>query len=366
MLTLVIATLAISSLSLFSLRKVAINFDLVDKPTCRKRHSGNVPFIGGIALYITLACIAFIAPDSIPNRNHFLGCGFVLTLIGTLDDKLDIRATTRLVILSSLSTWLVLSKNISISNLGNLLDGGDVIVMHGNTILTALAVIGCISAFNMVDGIDGLLGALASVTFGALSFLFYSAGEYSLASFCLIFVLALLPYILCNLDLIPRRSFKVFMGDSGSFLIGFTIIWLLIHSSQSIQGGTSKQVMSPVTALWIIAIPLMDMAMVMIRRVRKGKSPLKPDRLHLHHICTRLGLTARQTLILLFILSSVLAYFGVWAQMNGVKESLLLIAFLTLFVVYITIMNYIWRILVKVRVLFPPKAISRGLKDVVR
>ncbi|ALR16717.1 UDP-N-acetylglucosamine--undecaprenyl-phosphate N-acetylglucosaminephosphotransferase [Vibrio natriegens] len=366
MLTLVIATLAISSLSLLSLRKVAVNFDLVDKPSCRKRHIGNVPFIGGIALYITLACIAFIAPDLIPNRNHFLGCGLILTLIGTLDDKLDISATTRLAVLSSLSTWLVLSKNISISNLGNLLGNGDVLLVHGDTILTACAVIGCISAFNMVDGIDGLLGALASVTFGALSFLFYNAGEYSLASFCLIFVLALLPYILCNLELIPRRSFKVFMGDSGSFLIGFTIIWLLIHSSQSIQGGTTERVMSPVTALWLIAIPLMDMAMVMIRRVRKGKSPLKPDRLHLHHICTRLGLTSRQTLIFLFILSSILAYAGVWAQMNDIEESVVLIAFLTLFVAYITIMNYIWRILVKIRIIFPPKVISRGLKDVVR
>ncbi len=365
MLTLVVATLAISSLSLLSLRKVAVNFDLVDKPTCRKRHSGNVPFIGGIALYITLVCITLIAPELIPNRNHFLGCGFVLMFIGTLDDKLDISATMRLVILSALSTWLVLSKDISITNLGNLLDRGDILIMHGDTILTAFAVIGCISAFNMVDGIDGLLGALASVTFGALSYLFYSAGEYNLAAFCFLFVLALLPYILCNLDLIPKKSFKVFMGDSGSFLIGFTIIWLLIHSSQSIQGGTMKQVMKPVTALWIIAIPLMDMAMVMIRRIKKGNSPFRPDRLHLHHICTRLGLTARQTLILLFILSTFLACFGVWAQINEVKESLQIFVFLSLFVVYITIMNFIWKISVKVRQLLPAKAISKGLKDIV-
>ncbi|TON18332.1 undecaprenyl-phosphate alpha-N-acetylglucosaminyl 1-phosphate transferase, partial [Vibrio parahaemolyticus] len=92
----------------------------------------------------------------------------------------------------------------SLSNLGNLLGNGDVIVSHGNTLLTAAAVIGCISAFNMVDGIDGLLGALASVTFGALSFLFYQAGEGQLAFFCFVFVLALLPYILCNLELIPK------------------------------------------------------------------------------------------------------------------------------------------------------------------
>ncbi|TOE36250.1 undecaprenyl-phosphate alpha-N-acetylglucosaminyl 1-phosphate transferase, partial [Vibrio parahaemolyticus] len=78
-------------------------------------------------------------------------------------------ASTRLFVLCAISFWLVISKDISLSNLGNLLGNGDVIVSHGNTLLTAAAVIGCISAFNMVDGIDGLLGALASVTFGALS-----------------------------------------------------------------------------------------------------------------------------------------------------------------------------------------------------
>ncbi|HCE3708244.1 UDP-N-acetylglucosamine--undecaprenyl-phosphate N-acetylglucosaminephosphotransferase [Vibrio parahaemolyticus] len=365
MLSLVAATLAISAFSLLSLRRVALSYGLVDKPNTRKRHKGDVPFIGGIALYITLFSISFISPDLIPNRDHFLACGLILTAIGTVDDKLDIKASTRLFVLCAISFWLVISKDISLSNLGNLLGNGDVIVSHGNTLLTAAAVIGCISAFNMVDGIDGLLGALASVTFGALSFLFYQAGEGQLAFFCFVFVLALLPYILCNLELIPKRSFKVFMGDSGSFLIGFTIIWLLIHSSQHIDGGTKEPVMNPVTALWVVAIPLMDMAMVMVRRLRKGKSPLKPDRLHLHHICTRLGLTSRQTLLLLFLIATSFAVFGVVAQIMQISESVLLFAFLCLFGIYILMMSYIWKISVAIRKLRPPKLISKGLKDVV-
>ncbi|HCZ9264359.1 UDP-N-acetylglucosamine--undecaprenyl-phosphate N-acetylglucosaminephosphotransferase [Vibrio sp. sp1] len=344
MLILVAATLAISIFSLLSMRKVALNYGLVDKPSYRKRHKGDVPFIGGIALYITLFCVSLLYPNLIPNRDHYLVCGFILTLIGTLDDKLDISATARILVLTTLSVWLVQSKNISISNLGDLFAHGDIIVRHGDTLLTAAAVIGCISAFNMVDGIDGLLGALASVTFGALSYLFYLAGEEQLASFCLIFVISLLPYILCNLELIPRRSFKVFMGDSGSFLIGFTIIWLLIHSSQTIEGGTSSRVMKPVTALWIIAIPLMDMAMVMMRRMKKGKSPLKPDRLHLHHICMRLGLSSRQTLLLLFLLGVFLSTLGILGQVYNVNDSLMLLLFVTIFVGYMLIMKYIWRI----------------------
>lgn len=364
MLILVAATLTISIFTLLSLRKVALTYGLVDKPNTRKRHKGEVPFIGGIALYITLLCISFISPDLIPNRNHFLACGLVLTAIGTVDDKLDISASSRLIILCMISVWLVLSKGISLSNLGNLMGTGDVILTHGSTLLTATAVIGCISAFNMVDGIDGLLGALASVTFSALSLLFFYAGEIKLSIFCLVFVLAMVPYILCNLELIPKRSFKVFMGDSGSFLIGFTIIWLLIHSSQKVDGGTPYPIVSPVNALWIIAIPLMDMVMVMVRRIRKGKSPLKPDRLHLHHICTRLGLTPRQTLGLLSLNSAILACFGIWAQIQGIHEQVMLLAFISLFTVYMIFMSYIWRISVKIRKL-TRKMMAKEVENVV-
>lgn len=365
MLGIVATTLAISVFSLLSLRKVALTYGLVDKPNTRKRHKGDIPFIGGISLYITLFSISLISPDLIPNRDHFLISGLILTVIGTVDDKLDIKASTRLCVLLLISFWLVLSKDISLSNLGNLFGYGDVIISHGNTLLTAAAVIGCISAFNMVDGIDGLLGALASVTFASLSFLFYNANEMQLAFFCFIFVLALLPYILCNLDLIPKRSFKVFMGDSGSFLIGFTIIWLLIHSSQNITGGAKAHVMNPVTALWIVAIPLMDMAMVMVRRLRKRKSPFKPDRLHLHHICTRLGLTSHQTSLLLFVIACIFAAFGVGAQIMEVSESLLLMLFLGLFGLYILVMSYIWRISVKLRKHFLIKKSPKGIQDVV-
>ncbi|TOH52338.1 undecaprenyl-phosphate alpha-N-acetylglucosaminyl 1-phosphate transferase, partial [Vibrio parahaemolyticus] len=126
-----------------------------------------------------------------------------------------------------------------------------------------------------------------------------------------------------------------------------------------------EPVMNPVTALWIVAIPLMDMAMVMVRRLRKGKSPLKPDRLHLHHICTRLGLTSRQTLLLLFLIATSFAVFGIVAQIMQISESVLLFAFLCVFGIYILMMSYIWTISFAIIKLLPPKLISKGLKDVV-
>lgn len=91
-----------------------------------------------------------------------------------------------------------------------------------------------------------------------------------------------------NLGILGRER-KVFMGDAGSMMIGFAVIWLLLGASQD----PLETMMRPITALWLIAVPLMDMAAIMFRRVRRGDSPLKPDREHLHHIFQRLGFTSR-------------------------------------------------------------------------
>ena len=101
------------------------------------------------------------------------------------------------------------------------------------------------------------------------------------------------PYILLNLGALGRR-YKVFMGDAGSTMIGFTIIWILLETT---QGKTHP--ISPVTALWIIAIPLMDMVAIMYRRLRKGMSPFSPDRQHIHHLIMRAGFTSRRAFVLI-------------------------------------------------------------------
>ena len=104
-----------------------------------------------------------------------------------------------------------------------------------------------------------------------------------------------------NLGILGRR-YKVFMGDAGSTLIGFTVIWILLETT---QGKTHP--ISPVTALWIIAIPLMDMVAIMYRRLRKGMSPFSPDRQHIHHLIMRAGFTSRQAFVLITLAAALLA-----------------------------------------------------------
>lgn len=191
----------------------------------------------------------------------------------------------------------------------------------------------------MVDGIDGLLGGLSVVTFGGLGIMLNYDGQYNLAYICLMLVVVIIPYILLNLGAFGRKR-KVFMGDAGSMLIGFTVIWLLLLSSQN---GT-KPPLRPVTALWLIAVPLMDMASIMIRRIRRGDSPFKPDREHLHHIFQRLGLSSTQTLVTICTIASLYAGVGIYAEMVGVPEYIMLYSFLVCFCIYLMLLSYVWKI----------------------
>lgn len=134
---------------------------------------------------------------------------------------------------------------------------------------------------------------MSCVSFGALGLLLYLSGHHELAFWCFAMIATIVPYILLNLGILGRR-YKVFMGDAGSTLIGFTAIWLLLQSSQ----GKAHSI-NPVTALWIIAIPLMDMIAIMYRRLRKGMSPFSPDRQHIHHLIMRAGFTPRQAFVLI-------------------------------------------------------------------
>jgi UDP-GlcNAc:undecaprenyl-phosphate GlcNAc-1-phosphate transferase len=152
-------------------------------------------------------------------------------------------------------------------------------------------------------------------------------------------IAAIIPYILLNLGVLGPR-YKVFMGDAGSTLIGFTVIWILLQSTQ----GESHP-MNPVTALWLIAIPLMDMVAIMYRRLRKGMSPFSADRQHIHHLIMRAGFTSRQAFVLITVAAAILAGIGVVGEhLSFVPEWIMLALFFVAFLVYGICIKHAWRV----------------------
>lgn len=326
-----------SLVMLFIMRNFAKRIGLVDKPNIRKLHNGSIPLVGGISICVSLLYFLFENQDILHNTFLYTVSITILTIVGAIDDKLDVSYKFRFAIQVFLSVLVIALGGIKLRALGDIIGIGEIITLGwGGYIITVAAIVAAINAFNMVDGIDGLLGFLSIITFGALAILLTLDGQFNIAYLCLVLIVIIFPYVLLNLGAFGRKR-KVFMGDAGSMLIGFTVVWLLLQSSQN---GTTPP-LRPVTALWLIAVPLMDMTAIMMRRIQKGSSPFKPDREHLHHIFQRLGLGSTQTLVLIVTISSVFAAVGVLSEIMNVPEYIMFFLFLICFVLYYSFLNFL-------------------------
>ena len=336
----VVITLLVGFVSIFILQPLAINYGLVDQPDARKHHEGAIPLIGGMAIFFALAvgCVwAF------PNNlliNLYLISAALIVFLGVLDDYHDLRVRIRVIAQALIAAILVFGAGHYLAQLGNILGTGPVGTFVFGPLLTILAVLAAINAFNMTDGIDGLAGSLAFTTFGSVALLWLMAGQLDLLLLPLVFIAALLPYLLFNLSLVPGPVKKIFMGDAGSMLIGLSVIWLLVLGTQGEDAA-----FRPVTALWIIAVPFLDMSAIVVRRIRKGQSPFKPDRNHLHHIFMRAGLGPRGALLVITLLSWVYAIVGMLGEVLQIPEAIMFYLFVALFLVYTWCIHHIWRLL---------------------
>ncbi|MEL7628894.1 UDP-N-acetylglucosamine--undecaprenyl-phosphate N-acetylglucosaminephosphotransferase [Pectobacterium aroidearum] len=325
--------------SLLLARKAAVKIGLVDKPNVRKRHKGNIPLVGGVSIYLALCVLYVLQSDLLPHFFLYLGCSTVLLVVGILDDRFDLPVLPRIGLQTCVAIAMM-STGLFISSLGNVFFAGEVLLGVFGYIVTLLAVLGSINAFNMVDGMDGLLSGLSFVTLSALVIVFYLGENNELARWSLCFLAATLPYAFLNSGVLPGKKFKVFMGDAGSTLIGFSVIWLLIVATQG-----KESVIRPVTAVWLIAVPLMDMVAVMTRRVARGKNPLKADREHLHHILMRAGLSPHQTLLVILLVAMLFSIIGILGERIGIPESIMFGVFLMAFCSYFWMISRIWRVL---------------------
>ena len=301
---------------LFLARKVAKYLGLVDKPNFRKRHQGMIPLVGGISVFAGICFTFAIADYYIPHARLYLTCATVLVVVGALDDRYDISVKIRAFVQAAVAIAMMVFAKLHLSSLGYIFGSWEMELGPFGYFLTLFAVWVAINAFNMVDGIDGLLGGLSCVSFAAIGFILWFDGQYSLAMWCFA------------------------MGDAGSTLIGFTIIWILLETTQG-----DVHPISPVTALWIIAIPLMDMVAIMYRRLRKGMSPFSADRQHIHHLIMRAGFTSRQAFVPITLAAAILAGIGVTAEYTHfVPEWAMLVLFLLAFSLYGYCIKRAWKV----------------------
>ncbi|NOT85368.1 MAG: undecaprenyl-phosphate alpha-N-acetylglucosaminyl 1-phosphate transferase [Methylococcaceae bacterium] len=327
-----------------SLCPIAVKIGLTDHPCHRKQHKVPTPLIGGLAIYLGIGVTLLLSEVHFPNQMAYLIASALLVGVGLVDDYKGLGVKIRIVAQIVAALIMTEMADIKIVSLGNLLFTGDIALGSLATPFTIFAVVGGINAFNMIDGLDGLAGTLALVSMAALALVSWFAQDMLLLDFCIIVMAAIMAFLAFNLRVMGRTSAGVFLGDTGSTLLGFTVCWLAIGASQS-----ESPLLAPVTVLWIIAIPLFDSVCIMIRRLGRRRSPFQPDREHLHHIMSLTGYSVNEVVAHLVSYGLVMAIIGIVADLFfNIPNGMILLFFLVLFISHYWGMDHAW-IFLKIR-----------------
>lgn len=329
-------TFVVSLVAIKVINPIAIKTGLVDFPCDRKIHDGNIPLVGGIAIYLSVLITSVLFINHSRDLNLYLVASALVLFLGALDDRYRLSVRVRLVAQILVASLIIFGTEIYLTSLGALLGNIEIKLGVLGIVVTIVAIIAGINAINMIDGMDGLAGLLSLIAFTALGFLL-SRVTSSWFLLPILFIAALLGYLIFNLKLHSSVS-KIFMGDSGNMLIGLTLIWLMVIGTQ-----LNNPALKPVTALYIIAVPLIDMAAVIIRRVKSKKSPFLADRQHLHHLLEAKGYSTKQALIVISIAASILAMVGCMAEVYSVAEWIMLLVFLLVFFFYVLFTGQEWK-----------------------
>jgi UDP-GlcNAc:undecaprenyl-phosphate GlcNAc-1-phosphate transferase len=334
----VTVTFLVSFLMIKLVKPLAVKSGLVDYPCERKVHNGHIPLVGGIAIYLSVMLASMLFIEQSQNLNIYLVAAVLVLFLGALDDRYQLSVRVRLVSQVIVASLMIFGTETYLHSFGFIFGVFELKLGIAGTVVSVIAIIAGINAINMMDGIDGLAGALSLIAFGALAFLL---SRFTNDWFLLpvLFIAALLAYLMFNLSL--HHSFdKVFMGDSGNMFIGLTIIWLMI-----VGVDLDSPAFRPVTALYIIAIPLIDMIAVMIRRVRTGGSAFTADRQHLHHLFEAAGYSRKLALLVISSVACFIAFIGCVAEIYLIPEWIMFTFFISLFICYVIFSQYMWNFL---------------------
>jgi len=328
-------------LAVLVLRPIAQLAGLVDRPNARKRHDGEVPLVGGIAVLfsVTVTGLLFVY---LPGTFVPLLAGLTLLVaIGVMDDMVDVPPMTKLVLQIFAAILMTSWGGNYLTTLGDLFGHREILLANWGIPITLFAAVAVINAMNMCDGMDGLAGGLSLVIFAWFAYAANLIGDVSTQRICTIFCGAIAAFLLFNIRNPLRGRKRVFLGDAGSLMLGYAIVWFSVDLTQPSPGRA--QHVPPVVMLWVLGFVLIDLLAVVIRRMAKGKNPFSADRTHLHHILLRLDL--KQETIVWIILASnfVMGLIGIAGWRAGLSEQALFLLFLAIALIHVMATRNAWR-----------------------
>jgi len=320
------------------LMPVAQYIGLLDKPSERKVHRKPIPLVGGLAVFLAMvAAITLATPYGRQALPLLLACGLML-VTGMRDDLRELSPRIRFILQILACVIMIFIGGVVLTDFGSLMWNGVLPLGWFSIPITVFAALGVINAFNMMDGIDGLSAMIFMLAATAMAGLALYAGHVFNASMLMLAVGAVLGFFLFNARLPWSWRAKVFLGDSGSLFLGMFLAWQFID-----LGNGEERAFAPITAVWLLGIPLLDTIRLMTERWRRGGSALAADQFHLHHAFLKAGFSVAQTGAAITLLVLFTTTIGLTGQLLGWPEYLMFYGYMAFGLVYLCIMRRCWR-----------------------
>ncbi len=298
-------------------RRLALRTGIVAKVVSRSVHTEPKPFLGGLAMYLAFAAAVLAGGGATDNGVlGILVCAGLIMLLGVVDDKVALSAKVKFAGQLAIAALLVFGFDVVIAGIHSPL--GDQWVSFpewASGPLTILWIVSFVNVMNFIDGLDGLAAGISTI--GALTLLLVSMQQNLASAVILSAALAGAAVGFLRYNFNPA---KIFMGDAGSMFLGFTLAALSVHGV--LKSALAVSVVVPILA---VAVPIFDTAFAIIRRLAAGRSIGEADKDHLHHRLLRLGLSHRNTVLVMWAVSAWLGLSAVAVTEVPLGQALLIV-----------------------------------------
>lgn len=302
---------------------------LLDQPGGRKDHAVPTPATGGIGVFLALLITSVIFGRFEHHLDVFFFASIWLLFVGILDDRFDLSSMIRLLVQAVAAILMIVFAGLQADQLSDVVGIAGFHLGILTPVFTIFITLGLINALNMADGSDGYLAGQVVAALGLFSGLALYAGNTELAMQCALFTAAVLGFWFWNMRFPWQPCAKVFLGDAGSTFLGFAVVWFALQLTQNPQHPVT-----PVLAPWMIALPVLDCVVLMLDRIRQGRSPFNADRNHMHHLLLDAGFTPTKIAIGMMVLSILIGCIAAIAVKYGATRSWLVLAYLGLIGLY--------------------------------
>ena len=283
----------------------------------RRMHTEPIPRLGGLAIFFGFICSAILFVPMNPQVQGILLGAVLIVIIGVIDDIVSLSAPVKLVgqILTAIFPVMGGVRIEVLTNFNIFSDNPYIIFGNLAVPITIIWIVGITNAVNLIDGLDGLAVGISSIASISLFVIAILVSENMVAMIVAALAGACIGFMPYNIN--PA---KMFMGDTGAMFLGY------ILGTVSILGLFKfYAVISFAVPFLILGLPIFDTGFAIVRRLLKGRSPMSPDRGHLHHRLIDMGFTQKQTVGILYAMSAILGLSAVVLTGSGALKALLLI-----------------------------------------